>query len=187
MRLSQLMCLPVLLFLAISASAGDRKVTLTPLSVSLQSVYYPSTSASSMPTTVSTPESRPTCPEGTNQIGNSQSSVLQCRWNSLPGGSTAKTNSVNVMAILETAGGEAYSVRVSCDKEYGRCLRPQTAKAYPAELNEDAKWLAKYSNRPVRGPMKIRFRVDGEKRVTYLILNITPMDRPSAQEKPSQR
>lgn len=172
MRKTRLLLFVTALTLAIPAAAGDHSVTLTPVNVTRGTVYFSTAMPGGGLTSITTPEPGPECPAGTNETGDFYSSVRNCQLNSLSaGGNLQRHSDIVVYALLQTNRGEQFAVRLSCTREHGLCPQPTNSAAYTAQLSENVDWLAKYDQRPVNAPMKIKFKVGG-KNVTYSILNI---------------
>jgi hypothetical protein len=83
------------------------------------------------------------------------------------GGGTVQNRRVEALLTIED--GRRYYVVLGCQKQFGWCF-PLTEQAnYVGMLNDKPKWLGDYENRPFNGFIKVSFRLDGNKKVSYEI------------------
>ena len=96
-------------------------------------------------------------------------SLTPCPVSSSAHEATGGVQNRGVEAILTTEDGKRYHVVLGCQKQYGWCAPVAEHANYVGNLNNQPKWLADYPRRPFNDLIKVSFRPDGKKKVTYQI------------------
>lgn len=156
--------------LVVSASATRHQVHVQVLSAMPQTVHGVGLSPSS-PDQLSTqvPCSRPYPKDALGVVQGNPGSVDRCIFGTPSHAMTGSVQNRRVEAILTTEGGQTYFVVLGCQRQYGWCAPLINGSTYTGTLDDAEKWLARYSDRPVHGPMHVRLRPDGRDRVSYAI------------------
>lgn len=74
-----------------------------------------------------------------------------------------------VQAIITADNGETYYAILGCQRRYSWCTSLEVGATYVGKLNDQPRWLENYQHRPVRSFIKVAFRPNGKKKLTYQI------------------
>ena len=156
--------------LVVSASATRRHVHVQVLSAMSQTVHGVGVSPPSFDQlSTQVPCSQPYPKYALGVVQGNPGSVDRCIFGTSSHAVTGSVQNRRVEAILTTEAGQTYFVVLGCQRQFGWCAPLVNGSNYAGTLDDAEKWLARYKDRPVYGPMHLRLRPDGTHRVTYAI------------------
>lgn len=106
------------------------------------------------------------CPADSPETG---SSTYGCLSSTITGQELGTAQNWRVQVIITGDNEETYYAILGCQRQYGWCTSLQAGATYVGELNDQSKWLENYQHRPVHSFIKVAFRPNGKKKVTYQI------------------